>query len=357
MGVYSRLEKARNIGLKKSMLVGYNLFLRKIDMSLKRTALLSRPTSLQLECTTKCNLRCMMCDSPIWDRRGMEMKFSDFKKIIDQFPFLVSVNLQGMGEPLLNKDLFKMITYCKSKKIMVLFTTNATLLDEIIAKKIVDSGLDYIVISVDGATPETFERIRRGAKFGQVIENIKKLVVARGELKKPRIIFHFCATMDNIEELPDVVKLAKNVGADGVEGLDVIFWGKKYLKEKLNEKTLESDMVKAKRIINNAKMEAERMGLKFLWWGTTKELLSNEKLPLHPDPRLCKAPFRSCFITVDGYVTCCSDVPDPRILNFGNIFEQSFDEIWNSPEYIAFRKAFLKGELPEPCKECTKPML
>ncbi len=136
MGVYSRLEKARNIGLKKSMLVGYNLFLRKIDMSLKRTALLSRPTSLQLECTTKCNLRCMMCDSPIWDRRGMDMKFSDFKKIIDQFPFLVSVNLQGMGEPLLNKDLFKMITYCKSKKIMVLFTTNATLLDETMAKKI-----------------------------------------------------------------------------------------------------------------------------------------------------------------------------------------------------------------------------
>lgn len=357
MGVYSRLETARYIGYRKSLKVGLNLFLRKIDLTLNRTALLSRPTSLQLECTTKCNLRCRMCDSPIWDRRGMVMSISDFKKIIDQFPFLVKVNLQGMGEPLLNKDLFKMINYCKSRKIMVLFTTNATLIDDITARKIVDSGLDYIVISVDGATAETFEKIRIGSKFEQVIENIKKLVAARGSLEKPRIIFHFCAMSDNIEELPQVVKLAKDIGADGLEGLDAIFWGKEYLKEKLSDKTLESDIIKAKRIINEAKIEAKRMGLKFFWWGTNEELLSSDDLSLHPDPILCKAPFRSCFITVDGYVTQCSDIPDPRVSNFGNILEQDFNEIWNSSEYRAFRKAFLRGEIPELCKECTKPML
>ncbi len=357
MGVYSRLEKAKDMGLKKSMLVGYNLFLRKIDMSLKRTALLSRPTSIQIESTTRCNLKCWMCDSWRWDRRGMTMSFSDFKRIIDQFPFLISVNLQGMGEPLMDKDIFKKVAYCKSKKIVTLFSTNATLINENTAKKIIDSGLDYIVISVDGATPETFERIRVGAKFEQVIGNVKKLVAARGELKKPRIIFNFTATIENIEELPQVVKLAKNTGADGVEAVDVYFWGKDYLKKELASKKLGMDIENAKRIINEAKKEAEKMGLKFLWWGTTKKLYSAEDTQLHADPKLCKLPFKSCFITVDGYVTYCKDIMDPRVSNFGNILQQDFKEIWNSPGYRALRKAFMEGRLPELCKGCTRPVL
>jgi radical SAM protein with 4Fe4S-binding SPASM domain len=357
LSAYTRLERVRYIGPKKGILVLYNLFLRKIDRIQKRTALLSRPISLQIESTTRCNLKCMMCDSPVWDRRGMDMKFSDFKKIIDQFPFLTSVNLQGIGEPLLNNDIFKMIEYCKSKKIMVLFTTNATLIDDAVAKKIVDSGLDYIVISVDGATSETFEKIRIGANFDQVMTNIKKLVAASTDSKKPRIIFHFCATNDNIEELPQVLKLAKDIGAYGVESLDVIPWGKDYLKEKLKDKTLSSNIGKAKKIINEAKIEADRMGIKFFWWGHRMDkLYSDSDLQLHADPRLCQQPFRSCFITVDGYVTRCSDIPDPRISNFGNILEQDFDDIWNNSEYRALRKAFLEGKLPDLCKECTKPM-
>jgi pyrroloquinoline quinone biosynthesis protein E len=355
--VYSRFEKAMHIGPKKNMLTMLNLFLRRIDRMQKRTALLSRPTSLQVESTTKCNLKCHMCDSPIWDRRGMDMKFEDFKKIIDQFPFLVRVNLQGVGEPLLNKDIFKMVAYCKSKKIIVLFTTNATLIDERVAKKIVNSGLDYIVISVDGATRETFEKIRGGAKFNQVIANIKKLVAAKNDLEKPRIMFHFCAMNDNIKELPQVLKLAKDIGAYGVESLDVISWGKDYLKEKLANKTLNSDIERAKKIINKTKIEANRMGIKFFWWGNKMDkLYSDSDLQLHADPRLCQQPFRSCFITVDGYVTHCSDIPDPRTSNFGNILQQNFNDIWNNSEYRALRKAFLEGKLPELCKECTKPM-
>jgi|Deesub1362B_J571_1020462.scaffolds.fasta_scaffold15116_2 MoaA/NifB/PqqE/SkfB family radical SAM enzyme len=145
MPKYPKFEKIREIGFKKSILVSYNMLLKKIDKIQKRTSLLSRPISLQIEPTTKCNLKCTFCESPLWDRRGMDMSFSDFKKIIDQFPYLVTLLLQGIGEPLLCKDFFKMIEYCKLKKIIVGITTNGMLMNEEIAKKLVDSKIDYVI--------------------------------------------------------------------------------------------------------------------------------------------------------------------------------------------------------------------
>jgi len=359
MTIYNRLEKLRYLEPKKSVLVIFNEFLRKVDKVLGRDRLLSSPTSLQLECTTKCNLRCLMCDSPIWDRRGMDMSFSDFKRIIDQFPCLVTLNLQGMGEPLLNKDIFEMIAYCKSKKIMVFFTTNATLIDEKIAKKIVDSGLDYLVVSVDGATPETFEKIRAGAKFDQVIENIKRVVAEKKKKKseKPRIVVHFCASEDNIEELPQVLKLAKEFGAVELEVGNILFWGKDYLREKLSDKKIALNIDRAKKIINETKRDADRLGIDFFWLGNKmNKVFTDRDLRLHADPRLCRQPFRSCFVTVDGYITYCSDIADPRITNFGNILTEDFRDIWNNPDYRDLRRSFLKGKIPKLCRECTKPV-
>jgi len=359
MPEYRKLEKARYIGYKKGMMVLFNLFLKKIDKIQKRTKLLSRPISLQLEPTTKCNLRCPFCESPLWDRRGMDMKFSDFKKIIDQFPFLVTLLLQGIGEPLLAKDFFKMIEYCKRKRIIVGITTNGTLIDGQMAKKLVDYEIDYIIISVDGATAETFERIKVGAKFEQVIGNTVNLIKARGERKKPMILFHFTGTNDNIHELPQVVELAEDIGVDIVEAQDTHFWGDEELKERINDKTLRQEIDKSRKFVNEAIIKAKELGIPFNWLGTggRKSLYSDNELQLHADQRLCQKVFRSCFITVDGYVTTCACCPDPRKLNFGNVLEQDFDTIWNSPKYVALRKARLEGKIPDYCKMCTVPHL
>lgn len=356
---YTSWEKARNIGAKKSMLLLFNRFLKKIDTMQHNTALLSKPISLQIEPTTKCNLKCRMCESPLWDRKGLEMSVSDFKTIIDQFPFLATINLQGIGEPLLNKNIFEMIEYCKSKKMVVLFTTNATLIDETVAKKFVDSGLDYVVVSMDGATPETFEKIRIGANFNQVIGNIKNLIAVRGNLKKPRIIFLFTGSTDNIDELPKVLKLAKDIGVDKVEAQDTHSWGDEELKEKMSNKKLSPELNRVKKIVNETMIEAEKMGMPFYWLGTggRKSLFTDEDLQLYADQRLCQIVFRSCFITVDGYVTTCACNPDPRKLNFGNVLQQDFNTIWNCLEYRNIRKARLEGEIPEYCKMCTVPHL
>ena len=349
MPYYPKLEKARYIGYKKSLLVSFNGFLKKIDKMQKRTSLLSRPISLQFEPTTKCNLRCPLCESSLWGRRGMDMQFSDFKKIIDQFPFLVTLLLQGIGEPLLAKNFFKMIEYCKQKRIIVGITTNGTLIDEQMAKKLVDYEIDYMIISIDGATAETFERIKVGAKFEQVIGNTINLVKARGNRKKPMILFHFTGTNDNIHELPTVVKLAKYIGVDVVEAQDTHFWGDEELKERINDKTLRHEIAYARKYVNEAMIEAKKVGIPFDWLGTggRKSLYSEDELQLHAEQRLCQKVFRSCFISVDGYVTTCACCPDPRKLNFGNALEQDFNTIWNSPKYVALRKARLEGKIPD----------
>ena len=359
MPKYTKLEKARYSGYKKGMLVLFNLFLKKIDKRQKRSALLSRPITLQLEPTTKCNLRCPFCESPLWDRRGMDMSFSDFKKIIDQFPFLVTLLLQGIGEPLLCKDFFKMIEYCKRKRIIVGITTNGTLIDEEMAKKLVDYEIDYLIISIDGATAETFEKIRLGAKFEQVTGNVENLIKIRGNRKKPMLVFLFTGTKDNIRELPQVVRLVKDLGVDRMEAQDTHFWGDKELKERINDNTLRQEIANAREFVNEAMLKAKDLDIPFTWLGTggRKSLYSDNELQLHADQRLCQMPFRSCFITVDGYVTTCACTPDPRKFNFGNLLEQDFKAIWNSPQYVALRKARMDGKIPDYCKMCTVPNL
>ena len=359
MPEYTKSEKARYIGFNKGALVSYNLFLKKIDKMQKRTVLFSRPNTLQFEPTTKCNLKCPLCESTIWDRKGKDMKFSDFKKIIDQFPYLTTLLLQGIGEPLLCKDFFEMIDYCKLKKILVGITSNGTLIDEEMAKKLVEHEIDYMIISIDGATAETFEKTKVGAKFEDVIGNTVNLIKARGDRKKPKILFHFTGTKDNIHELPQVVKLAKDIGVDVVEAQDTHFWGDEMLKEKLIGNTMRQEMVSSRKFANEALILAKELGISFDWLGTggKKSLYSDTDMQMHADQVICKKMFRSCFITADGYVTTCACSPDPRKLNFGNVLEQDFNTIWNSPKYVAFRKSRLEGKMPDFCNMCTVPHL
>jgi len=345
--LYSRVERIRELGLKKSLIWLSNTLLRRVDKLLRNTYLLSKPTSLQIEPTTRCNLRCPICQYPVWDRSGMDLSLKDFKRIIDKIPFLISLNIQGIGEPLLHKDLFAMIEYCKKKKIIVGFITNGTLLTEKISQRIVDSGVDWIGISIDSTQKETYEKLRVGACFDTVLNNIKTLVKVRGSKQKPRVLLHFTGTMENIHELPAIVILAKELGVDGVEAQEVQVWGKEYFEKKLSKKRL-IDIEMSRKFVNRARIIAEEKGLIFYWRG-------GKEGETHADPLLCRQMFNSAFITVDGYVTPCAGLPDPRVVNFGNLLTQNFDEIWNSESYQKMREMRLSGKIPECCRSCTNP--
>ena len=150
------------------------------------------PTYIQLEPVGQCNLRCQMCaiqfrqDGPPYGPPAF-MPFDTFTRLVDQFDGLREMHLQGLGEPMMHPRFFDMVAYAVGKGIKVSTNTNLTLLTPQRAEKCVTSGLASLHVSLDGATAETFERIRVRAHFDRVTRNIELLVATRDRLGSDRL--------------------------------------------------------------------------------------------------------------------------------------------------------------------------
>jgi putative metalloenzyme radical SAM/SPASM domain maturase len=172
-----------------------------------------KPRKLNIEITTRCNLNCIMCMRKVWKEDSGDMAMETYRALIPTFAEIESVNIIGIGEPLLNENVIEMIRLGKEHLPpdgTFSLTTNATLIDDKTAEQLVSSGLDDIVVSIDGATPATFNDIRKDASFDQVITNIERLNQAKkkSNSQTPRIGFEFVAMRRNIDELPQLVDLA-----------------------------------------------------------------------------------------------------------------------------------------------------
>lgn len=170
------------------------------------------PLHLDIESTNNCNLRCPMCGRNWMKEKIGYMNFELFTEIIDEGAkyHLPSIKLNYRGEPLLHPGLSKMVKYAKKKGILeVQFNTNGLLLNEKKAKEFIEAGLDRIIFSFDGATKETYEKIRRGSNFERVIENIKNLVRLREErgLERPLVRVQMVKMEENKKEIEDFIQL------------------------------------------------------------------------------------------------------------------------------------------------------
>src|SRR5689334_13490947 len=174
------------------------------------------PTYVQIEPVGQCNLRCQMC--PIQFRRDGPpygppafMKFETFTRIIDELPGLRELHLQGLGEPMMHPRFADMVAYAVRKNVRVTTNSNLTLLNPARAERCVTSGLDCIHVSIDGATPQTYERIRVRARLERVLHNVELVLDARRRLesRRPRLRMVVVIMRQNLHELPDLVRLAK----------------------------------------------------------------------------------------------------------------------------------------------------
>jgi radical SAM protein with 4Fe4S-binding SPASM domain len=339
------------------------------------------PRDLQVEVTGACNLRCRMClvsYRPGLNKRTGSLDLETFTALVDADPGLRKVTLQGLGEPLLNPKLFEMIEYAVGRGIEVGFNTNATLLTEARAEKLIRSGLSWLHLSVDGATEQTYEAIRRGSSFSRVVENIASLVAARARLGSatPRLSVVFVAMRRNLHELPGVVRLTAELG---VERLWV---------QNLSHEFSDTDPAGAYRAIREfssgealwpdrdggaraAFAEAEKLA---------RSLGLRLRLPLaatadpEPEPRPapepapepapgrpagrraepgCDWPWRSAYVTHEGVVQPCCMVMGSDRAALGDLRTRSFAEIWSGPAYRDFRSALLSASPPEVCRGCA----
>lgn len=298
----------------------------------------SLPFKLKMECSAICNLKCKMCplNEGLKRKQGV-LKFSNFKKVFDEIN-PAYLNLTGIGEPFLNPDLFKIVKYAKEKNAMVKLDTNGTLLNQENIRKILKTKIDIISISIDGTDKSSYEKIRVGANFDAVKNNIKALVRERKKIKSPTSIhMFFVLQMDNIKKLPNFIRLGEELGVDYMAGSFVVPLGKN--KNIKNEIFSYKDV---KRIIKQTQELAKKVKfevsinplLEYLRLENDKEFY-NEKKP-------CYMPWYSTFITWDGWVNPCDFSCDNEFI-FGNAFQESFKKIWNNEKIRNFRIQILKN--------------
>jgi len=293
------------------------------------------PISISIEPTTSCNLRCPECPSGLrsFSRPIGMLQKELFEKIINQLADkLIYLTFYFQGEPYLNPEFLKMVKIADKKKIFTSTSTNAHYLNDDNAKATIESGLDRLIISIDGTTQETYEQYRVGGDLSKVIEGTKNIVKWKKQLrsKTPHIIFQFLVVKPNEHQLEEVKKLANELGVDEVK----FKTAQVYDYENGNP-----------LIPDNEQYARYKKGFDGKW------RIKNELL------NQCWRMWSSCVITWDGkIVPCCFD-KDAKY-QLGSLQETSFDEIWNSVPYNNFRASVLKSrneiDICSNCSEGTK---
>jgi len=310
----------------------------------------SLPFKLKMECSSICNLRCTMCPLHTGlNRKQGFLKFNKFKFVFDQIN-PAYLNLTGIGEPLMNNDLMKIVKYAKKKNSMVKLDTNGMLLTDKNIKKIIETKIDIISISIDGTDKDSYESIRIGSNFEMVKKNVKNLVKYRN-YKNSSVQVHmfFVLQIKNLEKLPKFIKLGEELGVDYMAGGFVVPLGKNenkkndLIKTKINSEKI---IKETEDLIKKSKIEISLNSLLDYLKSEGKKEFYNEKTP-------CYMPWYSTFITWDGFVNPCDFSCDNEIV-FGNVFEEPFKKIWNNNKIQNFRKGLLeKRSSIGICKSCS----
>ncbi len=323
------------------------------------------PTYVQIEPVGMCNLSCTMCpinyrdDPPLHGKRRM-MDYNLFCQIVDQFIGMQTLHLQGLGEPMLHPRFFDMVSYAVKKGIRVTTNTNLTVVNKKRAEQCITTGLDTLHFSIDGTKAETYENIRINAHFDKVIANLDNLVTAKQRLGSalPHLHMVMVIMQQNLAELPDLVRLASEYGAEEVfaQQLSHDFgdpaFNKKF--QPLNEYVKEQSLLyEDEKRIEHYFGEARALA---------KELGVNLRLPrsrVRPYPAgtpgqdRCDWPWSSAYISFQGYAMPCCMASTPDTMNFGLVNSSNLDTVWNGEAYQRFREQLASDQPPDICRSCS----
>ena len=290
------------------------------------------PYAISIEPTTSCNLACPECPSGLksFSRKTGNLSLQLNKQIIDSFSNkLMYINYYFQGEPYINKDFLEFIKYAKSKNIYCSTSTNAHFLNDDISKKTVQSGLNKLIISIDGISQNTYQSYRVNGQLSKVIEGTKNIIKWKKQLKSntPKVIFQFLVTKENEHQITEIKNMGSELNVDEVKlktiqvydyknGNTLLPINEKYSRYKLNK---------------NGKY-------------SIKNKLHNN----------CWRMWSSCVFTIDGtIVPCCFD-KDAKY-TMGNIKDNNFYKIWKSTHYKNFRQNILSNRKNiDICKNCSE---
>jgi radical SAM protein with 4Fe4S-binding SPASM domain len=270
------------------------------------------------------------------------MSFEDFKKIIDKLDTLFKINVSGQGELFMHPEIFKMINYANKRGILVNINSNGTLLNKSIIDNICKSDIGEMGISIDSPTKEKYEKIRIGANYDKLLENIKAL---SSELKRRKR--HTILTMtpiifkENIDELPNFIRLAKKIGMTKV-AMQTLQTKENFLKsydKDMKNQLVIKDLERLRKKMKEAKKLAIQYGIPLIF--------DEEESPG------CIWPWRGMYVTCSGDVTTCCKIVDTREYSMGNILKENFWDLWNGEKYQQMRKLLRNRKSPAACIGCN----
>lgn len=281
-----------------------------------------------------CNLKCEIC--PVNDpdtETGDLLSFSTFRKFIDEAgDYLLYIILWSWGEPFLNPEIYRMISYARERNILTVTSSNLNSLKEGKAEKVVESGLDALIIALDGASPETHQKYRRGGDFHVVVENTHRVVEARRKsgAKKPFLNLRMVVSRENEHEVEAFKRLATKLGVDMVSFKAFSTRQPGYSDPRLDERYA-------------PEME------KYRWYRYQRGFLVDRK----PKKYWCRFPWTKPTLFPDGRILLCEfDLKNEAPL--GNINQQSFQEIWFGEKARKMRNVFQRNrDSFRFCRDCV----
>lgn len=316
------------------------------------------PRSLYLETTNRCDSECQTCVRTFRTTEPpADLTLERVRGIVAQFPDLDRVVLHGIGEPLLNREIFDIVAFLKSRVPLVLFNSDAISLTARRALRLIESGLDEYRVSMDAATRETYRRLRGVDQFERVVGNVGRLIELQRDTGRatPRVSIWFTAGRANVEELPDFVRLAAGLGVAEVYVQRLVFNG-------LGLATADNALHARLRDLERARLdEAERLagasGIAIRASGLSTPLQSLQGHAPGARPWAgCQRPWALSYVTANGNVLPCCISPwvarDYDALVLGNAFTTPFESIWNGERYQRFRRDFDSVTPPDPCRGC-----
>ena len=299
------------------------------------------PTKVTIETGNVCNLRCPLCPTGTSETKvpkGM-LTFERFTHMMTQLgPTMEVLDFFDWGEPFLNRELLPMIRYAKRRyphiRIIVSSNLNIPHFSETQAEEVVRSGLDRLIMSIDGATQEVYAKYRVGGKLAEVFRNIRWLMEAKRRLqaRTPAFVWNYLVFRHNEHEVEKARELAASFGVDFSVGMMRTDCGEEILLP-LEERL---------------KRDGEWIPENPTYSQYTHERLVHRVVD-------CTKPWTTVAINWDGYVVPCGSVYDCLTYHYGNIFQQSFAEIWNGQAYRKARQALMgrangTGTVCETCK-------
>jgi MoaA/NifB/PqqE/SkfB family radical SAM enzyme len=319
------------------------------------------PVCLYLEVTNRCNLLCTTCPRTYVELEPpADMSWELFQKIVDQVPDVSRAVMHGVGEPMLVKNLPRMVRYLKDRGVYVLFNTNGTVLSEKNGRALIDAGLDELRVSLDASNAKSYLKVRGKDYFHRILRNVKafRALQEREGHDKPRVSAWLTGLKETIEELPDFVRIAAGIGVKEVYLQRLVFFDHDTVGLARPDQALFEQVAKdEKRYLDEAEGVAKSLGLTFSASGAASEPGMSLSKKRDDNPwSLCRRPWTVMYFTANGRALPCCIAPFSQHgyenYTLGDATQESLRDIWNGARYQSFRAGLLSDTPPQACANC-----